>query len=97
MKMGSEVYHHLAKIIKAKYGVDSTNVGDEGGFAPNIGDAYEGLELLVQAIAKSGYEGKVKVAMDVAASGACAERRCAVPCCAGSCGVTDTVVFPLNT
>ena len=41
---------------------------DEGGFAPNIADAYEGLNLLVEAIAKAGYEGKVKVAMDVAAS-----------------------------
>lgn len=31
-----QVYHHLAKVIKAKYGQDAVNVGDEGGFAPNI-------------------------------------------------------------
>jgi enolase len=32
--MGTEVYHNLAKIIKSRYGIDATNVGDEGGFAP---------------------------------------------------------------
>ena len=48
--------------------LDATNVGDEGGFAPNIAGAEEGLDLLVEAIAKAGYEGKVKIAMDVAAS-----------------------------
>ena len=36
MRMGSEVYHHLKTIIKNKYGIDACNVGDEGGFAPNI-------------------------------------------------------------
>ncbi|KAF4352041.1 hypothetical protein G4B88_027506 [Cannabis sativa] len=36
MKMGVEVYHHLKSVIKKKYGQDATNVGDEGGFAPNI-------------------------------------------------------------
>ena len=43
------------------------NVGDEGGFAPNILDNTEGLNLLMEAIAKSGHEGKVKLGMDVAA------------------------------
>ncbi len=36
MKMGSEVYHHLKKVIKDRFGLDATAVGDEGGFAPNI-------------------------------------------------------------
>jgi enolase len=36
MQIGSEVYHHLKSVIKKKYGQDATNVGDEGGFAPNI-------------------------------------------------------------
>lgn len=36
MRIGSEVYHTLKSVIKAKYGQDATNVGDEGGFAPNI-------------------------------------------------------------
>ncbi|KAJ3369743.1 hypothetical protein GGF31_005048 [Allomyces arbusculus] len=68
MKMGSETFHHLKNVVKAKYGQDATNVGDEGGFAPNIQDNREGLELLKQAIEKAGYTGKIKIAMDVAAS-----------------------------
>ncbi|KAL0087625.1 enolase [Phycomyces blakesleeanus] len=59
MKIGSEVYHVLKGVIKAKYGQDATNVGDEGGFAPNIQDNQE---------EKAGYTGKVKIAMDCAAS-----------------------------
>jgi enolase len=68
MKMGVEVYHHLKAVIKKKYGQDATNVGDEGGFAPNIQENKEGLELLNVAIAKAGYTGKVVIGMDVAAS-----------------------------
>ncbi|KAG1152475.1 hypothetical protein G6F37_004189 [Rhizopus arrhizus] len=68
MKIGTEVYHTLKGVIKDKYGQDATNVGDEGGFAPNIQDNSEGLELLVTAIEKAGYTGKVKIAMDCAAS-----------------------------
>ncbi|CAG8477314.1 11457_t:CDS:2 [Racocetra fulgida] len=68
MKIGSEVYHSLKSVIKSKYGQDATNVGDEGGFAPNIQDNREGLELLKEAIKKAGYTDKVKIAMDVAAS-----------------------------
>lgn len=43
-------------------------MGDEGGFAPNIQDNKEGLDLLKSAIATAGYEGKVLIAMDCAAS-----------------------------
>eukprot|EP00250_Pteridium_aquilinum_P010937 c19726_g1_i1 orf=556-1893(-) len=68
MKMGAEVYHHLKSVIKKKYGQDATNVGDEGGFAPNIQENKEGLELLKVAIEKAGYTGKVVIGMDVAAS-----------------------------
>jgi len=68
MKMGAEVYQHLKNIIKDKYGQDAVNVGDEGGFAPNIQENKEGLELLKAAIAKAGYTDKVKIGMDVAAS-----------------------------
>jgi len=68
MRLGSEVYHNLKSIIVAKYGQDAANVGDEGGFAPNIQSNKEGLNLLVQAIAKAGYTDKVKIGMDVAAS-----------------------------
>jgi len=68
MKMGSEVYHNLKSVIKKKYGQDACNVGDEGGFAPNILENKEGLDLLVEAIEKAGYTGKVKIGMDVAAA-----------------------------
>jgi enolase len=68
MRMGSEIYHNLKSVIKAKYGQDACNVGDEGGFAPNIQDNMEGLELLKVAIEKAGYTGKVQIGMDVAAS-----------------------------
>ena len=59
LRMGSEVYHTLKGVIKNKYGQDATNVGAEGGFAPNIQENREGLELLKEAIAKAGYTGKV--------------------------------------
>lgn len=68
MKIGTETYHTLKKVIAAKYGIDATNVGDEGGFAPNVSGAEESLDLLVEAISKAGYEGKIKIALDVASS-----------------------------
>nr|CAD7431035.1 unnamed protein product [Timema monikensis] len=68
MKMGSEVYHHLMKVIKAKFGLDATSVGDEGGFAPNILNNKDALNLIVDAIEKAGYSGKIEIGMDVAAS-----------------------------
>ncbi|CAL1694816.1 unnamed protein product [Somion occarium] len=68
MKFGTETYHTLKKVISAKYGIDAVNVGDEGGFAPNVSGAEESLELLTEAIKKAGYEGKIKIALDVASS-----------------------------
>lgn len=68
MKIGSEVYHNLKKVILQKFGLDATAVGDEGGFAPNILDNKEGLVLIQQAIQNAGYAGKVEIGMDVAAS-----------------------------
>jgi len=68
MVIGCEVYHKLKEVIKGKYGQDATNVGDEGGFAPNIQSNLEGLELLAIAIEQAGYTGKVQLGMDVAAS-----------------------------
>ncbi|OMJ92742.1 hypothetical protein SteCoe_4496 [Stentor coeruleus] len=68
LRIGAEVYHALKSVIKKKYGQDATNVGDEGGFAPNIQENAEGLTLLLEAIHKAGHTGKVKLGMDVAAS-----------------------------
>jgi len=68
LRYGAEVYHHLKIIIKDQYGTDAVNVGDEGGFAPNISGAREGLELLKKAIQKAGYTDKVKIGIDAAAS-----------------------------
>jgi enolase len=45
MRIGAEVYHNLKKVIKERYGQDATNVGDEGGFAPNIQENKEGTHV----------------------------------------------------
>ena len=68
IRMGSEVFHNLAKLLKAR-GL-STAVGDEGGYAPNFDGIEDALDTIVEAIKKAGYEpGKdVKIAMDCAAS-----------------------------
>lgn len=68
MKAGAEIYQNLKLVIKKKYGQDATNVGDEGGFAPNILANTEALDLVVAAIDKAGYTGKVGIAMDIAAA-----------------------------
>merc|ERR1711871_892890 len=67
LRIGTECYHTLAKIIKNQFGGDATLIGDEGGFAPPC-DARQGVELIMEAIKQAGYEGKCKVGMDVAAS-----------------------------
>ncbi|CAG7826699.1 unnamed protein product, partial [Allacma fusca] len=68
LKMGSEVFHHLKNVIKGRFGLDATSVGDEGGFAPNILNNKDALTLINEAIAKAGYTGKIDIGMDVAAS-----------------------------
>ena len=74
MRMGCEVFHHLGKLLKANG--DSTNVGNEGGYAPAKINGTEGaLDLMVEAIKKAGYEpGKdITFAMDAASSEFCNE------------------------
>jgi enolase len=68
LRIGSEVFHNLAKVLKAK-GM-STAVGDEGGFAPNLSSNAEALAVIKEAVAKAGYVlGKdVTLAMDCASS-----------------------------
>jgi enolase len=53
MIMGCEVYHTLKSVIKAKYGQDACNVGDEGGFAPSIQSNYEGMYSLQSSMVTS--------------------------------------------
>merc|ERR1719486_169451 len=67
MIIGAEVYHTLKGCIKKKYGQDACNVGDEGGFAPSVQDNDEALDVLMDAIQKSGHDGKIKIGTDVAA------------------------------
>merc|ERR1712113_115761 len=68
MIIGAEVYHMLKKVIAERYGQDACNVGDEGGFAPSVQDNDEALDILMEAIEKSGHKDKTKIATDVAAS-----------------------------
>ncbi|MCQ2306564.1 MAG: phosphopyruvate hydratase [Bacteroidales bacterium] len=68
IQMGSEIFHNLQKVLKnAGY---STNVGDEGGFAPNLRSNDEGIEVILQAIEKAGYRPgeDVFIALDAASS-----------------------------
>ncbi len=68
LRMGTEIFHNLKKVLKSKgY---STNVGDEGGFAPNIGSNEEAIEIILSSIEKAGYTPgqDVFIAMDAASS-----------------------------
>ena len=68
LRMGVEVFHHLKSVLKSKgY---STNVGDEGGFAPNIKSNEEAIEIVLKAIESAGYRPgiDIMIAMDAAAS-----------------------------
>ena len=68
LRMGSEVFHHLKNVLKSK-GL-STNVGDEGGFAPNIASNEEAIQVVLQAIEAAGYKpgDDMMIAMDAASS-----------------------------
>lgn len=68
LRAGAETYHHLKKIASEKYGHSAGNVGDEGGIAPDIHTAEEALDLIMSAIEKAGYKGKVSIAIDAASS-----------------------------
>ena len=66
LRMGTEIFHHLKSVLKSKgY---STNVGDEGGFAPNIQSNEEAIEIVLKSIEKAGYKPgeEVFIAMDAA-------------------------------
>ncbi len=68
LRMGVEVFHNLKSVLKAKG--HSTNVGDEGGFAPSLNSNEEAIEVVVEAIEKAGYKAgeDIYIALDAAAS-----------------------------
>lgn len=68
LQMGTEIFHTLKNVLKQKG--HSTNVGDEGGFAPNLGSNEEAIEVVLEAIEKAGYKPGVDVyiALDAASS-----------------------------
>jgi enolase len=68
LRMGVEVFHNLKAVLKSKG--HSTNVGDEGGFAPNLGSNEEAIEVVIEAIGKAGFKSgeDVVIALDPAAS-----------------------------
>lgn len=68
LRMGSEVFHNLKQVLKDKG--HSTNVGDEGGFAPNLASNVEAIEVVLQGIEKAGYRPgeDIEIALDPASS-----------------------------
>ncbi|MCK4521178.1 MAG: phosphopyruvate hydratase [Nanoarchaeota archaeon] len=69
IRMISESYHHLAKLLKKRFGAGGTLIGDEGGFAlAEITDVNERLELMMEAVKNAGYSGRMKIALDPASS-----------------------------
>lgn len=68
LRMGAETFHHLKKVLKGRG--HSTSVGDEGGFAPNLGSNEEAMEALMEAISAAGYKPgeDIYIALDAAAS-----------------------------
>ena len=68
MRIGSEIYHHLKTVLSAN-GL-STAVGDEGGFAPNLGSNEDAVKIILQAVEAAGYKAgeDVQISLDVAAS-----------------------------
>jgi len=68
LQSASEIYHNLKEILKSNFGKLAINIGDEGGFAPPLFLAEQALDLILEAIEKSGYKNLVKIAIDSAAS-----------------------------
>jgi len=68
LQIASEIYHQLKEIIKQKYIDLGINVGDEGGFAPPVRVPEEALNLILEAAKNLGYQNKIKIILDVAAS-----------------------------
>lgn len=68
LRICTETYHHMKKIISKKYGRGSTNVGDEGGYAPPMKDISEPLEVIMSTLEELSYKDVVRIALDTASS-----------------------------
>lgn len=68
VRIGCEVYDCLKTVISKRFGKEATNVGAEGGFAPNISSPEECMQVLAEAVEKAGHTDKVRYGLDVAAS-----------------------------
>ncbi|KAL2541157.1 Cytosolic enolase 3 [Abeliophyllum distichum] len=73
LQMGAETYHHLKAVITEKYGAHGCNVGEDGGYAPNVSSIKEGLDLVKEAIGRTGYNDKIKIAINANATEFCIE------------------------
>ncbi|KAJ8543624.1 hypothetical protein K7X08_006147 [Anisodus acutangulus] len=71
LQMGCETYHHLKAVITEIHGAHGCNVGENGGFTPNISSLRDGLDLVQKAIGRTGYNEKIKIAIGVAATEFC--------------------------
>ena len=70
LQMVVEVYHNLKNVIKKKHGIAAINVGDEGGFAPNLDKTRDALDMIIEGIEAAGYQAGLDVVLglDAAAS-----------------------------
>jgi len=68
LKKGVKIYQALKQILSEKFGKSATNLGDEGGFAPDIKKTEQALDLIMQASELAGYSEKIKIGLDCAAS-----------------------------
>jgi len=68
LRAGSEIYQTLKEILRKDFGEQTINLGDEGGFAPNLSTAEQALDLIMKAVEAAGYKDEANIALDVAAS-----------------------------
>jgi enolase len=68
LRMGAETYHTLGSILVKKYGNSAVNVGYEGGYAPPLKNTTDALDALMEAIEKAGYNKKITIGLDSAAT-----------------------------
>ena len=69
IRMISETYQHLSKLLKKQFGAGGTLIGDEGGFAPtNLTTVNDRLDIMLKAVSNAGYEGQMRIALDPASS-----------------------------